>query len=136
MAPSDDPTLTEVSEATPELKRGIALTAFLLMIMLVNPVIVLSYSIFVLPQVIVFPTRAPLWAVMATIILPVVNIVSARAIWIWKRWGLYSFTVSVILAFIVNLIARSRMGYDRIVIGLFGPVLMYFLLRVKWQYME
>ena len=62
------------------------------------------------------------------------NVVLAFFLFLWKRWAFFAFCGSSALIFIVNLIV----GVSPLVavMGLLGPVVLYLILKPKWNLLE
>jgi hypothetical protein len=75
----------------------------------------------------------PAWAVPVLGLLALANFVFAIAIWKWKKWGMYGFVGSAVVAFLVNLIGIGILGS---LFGLVGLAILAFLLRPVWNQMD
>jgi hypothetical protein len=113
-------------------ERGGCLTAFLIFMLILNPLTALYYlfSGSTLRQAL--PTL-PAWAIPTLAILAIANFVFALAIWKWKKWGLYGFAATSLIVFVINLIS---IGFFPALSGLIGLGLLVFLLRNVWGQME
>jgi len=99
---SEPASTTPPSQATPPKQRHGCLTAYLAFIMIANSVTSIMYL-----------TGAgglrenapnlPEWALPILILLGIVNLVCAAALFGWKKWGFWGFACSAAIAFIVNL---------------------------------
>ncbi len=118
------------SSAEPVRQRAGCLSYWLAILMLLNVVGIISYlaggnSVFYLPP------DYPAWAIYLLIVATVVNAVTAYGVWTWKRWGLYGFVAS----FLVAMVAHVIIGVNPIA-GLFtilGLFMLYALLRGQFQ---
>ena len=63
--------------------------------------------------------------------LTLINIILATGVILWKKWGVYGFYAMGVLAYIINV----SFGLDpsKSILGLVGPVLIYFLTKNKWS---
>jgi cell division protein FtsW (lipid II flippase) len=59
------------------------------------------------------------------------NVVAAVGIWFWKKWSLYVYAVSTILAVVVGLLSIGIWSLFYMVLPL---VIVGWLLRTKWSY--
>jgi hypothetical protein len=115
-----------------ERKRGGCLTAFLILMLIGNPLAGLYYLLAGSTVRQSLPTL-PEWAIPVLGLLALANFVFAIAIWKWKRWGVYGFVGSSLVAFLVNLIG---IGILVALFGLVGVVILAFLLRPIWHQMD
>jgi hypothetical protein len=115
-----------------ERQRGGCLTAFLILMLVVNPLTGLYY-LFAGSSLSQSLPSLPGWAVPALGVLALVNFVFALAIWNWKKWGVYGFAASSAIVFVINLIS---LGLLPALTGLVGLGLLAYLLRGVWQFME
>ncbi len=61
------------------------------------------------------------------------NVVAAIGIWYWKKWGMYIYAGSSILALVVGLLT---VGIWSVFYMLLPLVILGWLLRTKWSYFE
>ena len=114
-------------------RRGGCLTAFLLAMMIINPLVAILYlaagSLVQkgLPD-------APSWAIPVLGIFCIVNLACAIALWRWKRWGFYGFVVSAIVALVINIIIG--LPAHQIIAGPVGVIILYVLVRPVWDQLE
>jgi uncharacterized membrane protein (DUF2068 family) len=64
----------------------------------------------------------------------VLNIVAAAGLWFWKRWALYVYAFSTILAVIAGLL--TGIGMYSVFYMVLPFVIVGWLLRTKWNYLE
>lgn len=113
-----------------EKKRGFWLTGFLVLMFIANPLTAFSY--FSNPEAIMIympGATAPVMMVLG--VLAVLNFVVAVGMWLWKRWGVYGYYASVVVAFLINI--YIGLGYMS-VLGFLGVLIIYLLTRKRWQY--
>ena len=115
--------------ATPQ--RGGCLTALLIFMFILNPLVGLYYLFWGSTITQTIPTF-PVWAIPLFVVLSFANLVFAIAIWQWKKWGMYGFVGSALIAFVVNLMS---VGILPAFFGLIGVALLAFLLRNAWSQM-
>ncbi len=61
------------------------------------------------------------------------NVASAVGIWMWKKWGLYLYAASTILALVLGLVTVGMWSTFSIIIPL---VILAWILGEKWDYFE
>ena len=115
-----------------ERKRGGCLTAWLILMLIANPLVALQYLAAGgairqnLPNL-------PAWALPVLALFAFANFAFAFAIWKWRRWGMYGFVGSSAIVFMINL---AILGAGMALLGLLGVVLLAFLLRPVWNQMD
>jgi len=113
-------------------KRGGCLAAFLILMMIVDPLVCLYY-LFAGSTVTEALPNIPGWYLPLLILWCLIDFACALAIWNWKKWGVYGFGASSFLGFILNSI---YFGILFSISGLLGIVLLFFLIRSSWDQME
>ncbi|MBZ0315007.1 MAG: hypothetical protein K8L91_01220 [Anaerolineae bacterium] len=113
-------------------KRGGCLTAMLLLMMVVNPLIGIYYLTAGDAVKDAVPDL-PDWALPVLIVLSFVNFICAIGIWMWKKIGFYGFVGTSIVAAIINLIS---IGPGQAFFGLIGLGILGFLVRPIWDDLE
>jgi len=116
-----------------ERKRSGCLTALLILMLIVNPLIGLIYFLAGSNIKETF-TSAPDWAIPTLGLFAFANFVFALAIWKWKKWGVYGFGISSIVIFAINL--SIGIPVIQALFGLAGFVILIILLRPVWNYLE
>ncbi|MGI9548151.1 MAG: hypothetical protein ACR2MM_12985 [Flavobacteriaceae bacterium] len=112
-----------------EKKRGGCITAFLIFMFVINPLLTIYYLVAgdmvreAMPNI-------PDWAMPVLAVFGLINLGLAIAIWKWKRIGVYGLWVSAVLVLIINL----TIGLTPIqsFMGLLGPLIITLLVRPKW----
>ena len=51
----------------------------------------------------------------------------------WKKWAFFAFCGIAGIAFVINLVIRG--GFSSI-LGLLGPIILYLIMRPKWDLFE
>jgi len=116
---------TEIKEK----KRGGCITAFLIFMFIINPLLSIYYLAAgeavkqALPNI-------PDWAMPVLAIFGLVNLGLAIAVWNWKRFGIYGFWISAIIVLIINL--SIGLSPVQSLFGLLGPIIITLLVRPKW----
>lgn len=115
-----------------ERKRGGCLTAFLVLMLILNPLTGLYY-LFAGSTVRQSLPSMPGWVIPVLGLFALANFVFALGTWNWKKWGVYGFAASSLVIFVVNVIA---IGFVPALLGLVGLVILAFLVRPVWNQME
>lgn len=112
--------------------RGGCLTAFLVAMLVLNPLTSLYY-IFAGEALRRAVPAFPSWAVPLFAVGSILNVVFALAVWRWQRWGVYGFLVTALLTFAINAI---YVGILPGLLGVLGPVILCLLIRPHWAQMS
>jgi mannose/fructose/N-acetylgalactosamine-specific phosphotransferase system component IIC len=115
-----------------QLKRGGCLTAFLIFMLIVNPLVAIYYFVAGSSVAQALP-HMPTWVIPVLGLGCLANFVFAIGIWKWKKWGMYGFAASAGIVFFINAI------YINVLTALWGLVgvgLLAYLLRQAWSQME
>lgn len=112
-----------------EKKRGGCITAFLIFMFVINPLLAIYY-IFAGDTVRDVYPDMPIWAIPALIVFCLINLGLAIAIWKWKRIGIYGLWVSAVLVLLINL--TIGLTPFQSFLGLVGPLIITLLVRPKW----
>lgn len=116
---------------TAEKKRGTLLTLWLDFTLIANAMAALAYFRFGSLVTAVFPKSA--WAIPVFGALALLNMIFTIFLFRWKTWAFFAICASSGIAVLLNFIVG--LGIFSI-LGLFGPVILYLLLRSKWSYLE
>lgn len=119
--------------AETEKKRGVLLTLWLILMFVFNGLTALLYLLgggFIAS---VLPT-IPMWAIYSFGIFSLLNFVFTIFLFIWKKWAFFAFCGSAGIIFIINLVIG--IGIVSTLLGLIGPVILYLILRSKWNLFE
>ena len=73
------------------------------------------------------------WILTLMVIHFLANILAAVGIWYWKKWGLYVYAASTVLAVVVGLLSVGiwSLFYMFLPLAILG-----YILRSKWEYFE
>ncbi|RPI94448.1 MAG: hypothetical protein EHM40_06515 [Chloroflexi bacterium] len=115
-----------------ERKRGGCLTAFLIAMLIINPLVGLYY-LFAGSTLRETLPSLPEWRISVLTILALANFAFAIGIWNWKRWGVFGFAGSALVAFLINAI---QFGFVGALSGLIGVVLLAVLVVPIWNQMD
>lgn len=125
----DDIRAQQAAIAAQHVERGGCLSVFLVLMMIANPIIGLLYLLNgemfrrALPH-------APDWALPVMGILALVNFGCAVGIWMWKKWGVFGTFGVAALGFVMNLMIG--VNPFNAIMGLGGPIILYFLVKERW----
>ena len=114
-----------------ERKRGVWLTAFLVLMVIANALSVFVY--FVNPDMII--TAFPKISLELAYLLGSVclfNVFLAINIWMWKKLAIYGFYIVVIFGVLINL--YIGLGLIGSLSGLMGGMILFLVTRKKMQY--
>ena len=75
--------------------------------------------------------RAPSWIAPLYALGALANVVSAIAVWTWRRWGVYTFCAVAVLILVGNL--SAGISPLSAILGLAGPVILVLLVRSRWD---
>ena len=112
-----------------EKKRGGCITAFLIFMFIINPLLAIYY-LFAGEFIMESLPGIPAWSLPVLAVFGLINLGLAIAIWKWKRIGIYGLWVSAVLVLIINL----TIGLTPVqsFMGLLGPLIITLLVRPKW----
>jgi hypothetical protein len=113
--------------------RGGCLAAFLVAMMIINPLVAILYLAAGSTISKNLPD-APTWAIPVLGIFCIVNFAGAIALWRWKKWGFYAFVVSALVALVVNIMIGIPLF--QVIWGPLGVVILYALVRRVWDELE
>ncbi len=118
-------------EAIEPRRRGFWLTAFLILMFISNPLT--AYLYFSDPGLVtdLYPNANDV-LVYTLALLALANTAFAAGIWAWKKWGVFGFYGSVVLAFCLNL--YIGLGLVGSLFGLIGAVIIYSTTRARWEH--
>jgi hypothetical protein len=114
-------------------KRGGCLTAFLILMLIVNPLTAIYYLIAGSKIRESLPSM-PAWAIPVLIICGIANFAFALAILNWKKLGVYGIVAIAVVAFIINLMSGLPVAIA--LMRLVGVAILLLLVRPVWDKME
>jgi hypothetical protein len=79
------------------------------------------------------PTIQLPWLLGLMVLHSLANVVAAVGIWFWKRWALYLYAASTVLAMVLGLMS---VGFYSLFYMFLPLVIIGWLLRTKWDYIE
>ena len=127
--PVPDPRSFAAEPRTGPRDRGGCLTAFLVLMMIANPLVGLMYL--VTGDAIRRSLHAPDWAIPVLTIASLVNFACAIGIWKWKKWGVYGAVAMAGLGLVVNFTIGIQPM--QAIIGLVGPAILIALVSKLWK---
>jgi hypothetical protein len=108
-------------------QRHGCLTAWLVVIIVVNSVVALLY-LFAGSAIASTFAISRGWAIPVLVIVSAANIGFAIALFLWKKWGFYGFVATSVLALAVNL--AIGLNPVQAVFGLVGVAILYGILHI------
>lgn len=117
--------------AETEKKRGILLTAWLILMLLANAGVAIIYFLFSGLVIALIPTMS--WVIYIVGFLSLLNIVFTIFLFKWKKWAFFAFCAMAGIMFVINILIGTGISS---VLGFLGPVILWLLLRSKWNYLE
>lgn len=115
-------------------KRGGLLTAWLILMLIANAGIAVFYLLIFPLSSIAFKNPPPYWSFPALGIMGILNFVFTIFLFKWKKWAFFAFCVMTGITFVINNVVINMDLFS--IFGLLGPVILYLLLRSKWNYLE
>ena len=112
-------------------KRGILLTLWLILLIIFGLI-----PLFVNLLIIVFPPsllEIPFYSYFIYLFISLANLIFFIFLFKWKKWAFFAFCGSAVIAFIMNL--AIGLGIFAI-FGLAGLVILYLIMRPKWDLFE
>ena len=124
------------SEPTPNVqtKRGGCLTAFLISMLIANPLFGL-YNYVAGPSVAQSLPTMPAWIFPLLGLIGIANFIFAIAIWKWKKWGAYGFLGSFVLAMLLYLMSGADI-LPTVATPLIGISIFLLLVGPIWKQMD
>ncbi len=119
--------------AETEKKRGALLTIWLILILISNGITALSYLFGEGFITSVLPT-IPMWAIYSLGIFALLNLVFTIFLFMWKKWAFFAFCGSAGIILVINLVIG--IGIVFALLGLIGPVILYLIMKSKWDLFE
>ncbi len=124
--------------AKTEKKLGTLLTIWLVIMVIANLFGALTYLIlyklvFIEKIAAVLPAL-PSTAIYILGIIGILNVIFTIFLFKWKKWAFFAYCGSAGIVFIINLIIGT--GIVAALCGLIGPVILYLIMRPKWNLFE
>ena len=73
------------------------------------------------------------WIISLMVVHSLANVVAALGIWFWKKWALYIYMASTILAIFVGLVSIGAWSLFYMILPL---AILGWVLRTKWDYFD
>jgi MFS family permease len=126
----------------PRKERGDLLTVFLVLGIVASILIGLSFIILDIQLLfnatgernLLTTLSMPLWTLTVYPILAILYAFSYIALYRWKKWGLYVLIPTAAMTFLLTVVTFGLR--IELVSGLFGAIIIYVLIRPKWNLME
>jgi hypothetical protein len=113
-----------------ETSRHGCLTAFLVVGIAANTIVILMYTLGSAAMQAIQP-NLPNWALPVLVGLGICNIAFFLAVFRWRRWGFYGFIATSVIAVIVNL--SIGLSVVSSLLGLSGAAILYWVLQMGGQ---
>ena len=110
-------------------ERGGCLTAFLVLMLIANPLVGLVY--FLAGDAMNAATHGHEWARPVLGLMCFVNVACAIGVWRFKRWGVYGFVAMAGAGLLVNV--TLGVGIGSILGAFIGPAILVALVRPLWS---
>ena len=111
-------------------ERGGCLTAWIILVLIANALVALSYLLGGAALQQTYPTISSAVFLLLALI-GALNVVSAIGLWTWHKWGFYLYAVSSIVTFVINVAIGLPILSS--LIGLLGVAILWYLLHKKWE---
>lgn len=109
-------------------KRGFWLSLFLVVVALHGFLGTLFYYVIRTQEALDNP-----WIITLMVLHSLANLIAAIGIWFWKKWALYIYAASTILAIFVGLVSIGAWSVFYMILPL---AIIGWLLRTKWNYFD
>ncbi len=116
-----------------EKKRGALLTIWLAIMLILNIITALSYLL-LNASIASFYPGIPLWIFYLYGLLSLANAVFVIFLFKWKKWAFFAICASAAIIFIMNISVGIKT--TAAIAGLLGPVILYLIMRPKWNLFE
>jgi hypothetical protein len=73
------------------------------------------------------------WIISLMVVHSLANVIAVLGIWFWKKWALYVYAASTILAIVVGLISVGVWSVFYMILPL---AILGWVLRTKWKYFD
>jgi hypothetical protein len=117
-----------------EEKRGLFLTTFLIYLFISSPLAIFSSMTAAFTGQLNYTPLYPRWTVWISSIIRMVYFVSAIAIWLWHKWGIYAFGAASLVMVVISLMAGFPLV--SVVFGLLNFVILLLLVLPRWRLMD
>lgn len=89
------------------------------------------------PTITVLTSKIPFWTVILFGVLSVFDIVFVIFLFKWKKWAFYGFIATAIVGFMLDFYTISiTSALYKTALQSLGLVILYLLLRPKWNFLE
>ncbi|MFH1425508.1 MAG: hypothetical protein ABIG28_02140 [archaeon] len=112
-------------------ERGALLTIWLIIMLILNSLLAIIYFFFGSIVLEAFP-NVPAWAIYLFGLLTLINVVFAILLFRWKKWAFFGLCVVAIISFVINIFIG--VGIFSSFLGLLSPIILYLIMKPKWQF--
>lgn len=116
-----------------EEKRGLLLTTFLIYLMISSLLSMFSSLAATFTEQLAYESVYPRWTAWISGIISLIYIVSAIAIWMWHKWGVFVFGAASLVMIAINLSVGFPVVSALLVLSNF--VILLFLVLPRWRLM-
>ena len=116
-----------------EKERGILLTIWLALMVVGSGIGAILYIFATDLMASAMPT-VPTWVFYLLGILSILNIGFAIFLFRWKRWAFFAFCGIAVIGFVINI--GIGLGIVSSLSGFLGPIILYLLMKPKWDLFE
>ena len=117
-----------------EEKRGLFLTTFLIYLIISSLLYMFNSLISTFTEQLTYTPVYPRWTVWISSIISLIYVVSAIAIWMWHKWGVYAFGTAAVMMIVINLIAGFPIV--SVVFVLLNFVILLLFVLPRWRLMD
>lgn len=116
-----------------EKNRGVLLTIWLILMLVFNGIAAIAYLTAGDAIVTAIPDIQP-WVIYVSGIFGLLNVIFTIFLFKWKKWAFMGYCGLAVITFIMNL--SIGVGIIASLFGLLGPIILYLLLKSKWNLLE
>ena len=106
-----------------EKKRHGCLTAWLILMMIMNPLVILLYLAGISTY-----SYLPGWYIPVMVVMAIINVIGAVLLFKWKKIGFWLFCATTVIGFFINMAAG--LGFLPSLQGLIGLPILYGVLNI------
>jgi len=114
-------------------ERGVLITVWLTLMLIANAITAIIYLFFNSLMSELLPKYYPMLFYLFGIIA-LVNVLLVLFMFNWKKWAFWAFVGTTFITFIIN--ASAGLGIVTSLIGFISPILLYLILRPRWNNFE
>ena len=118
---------------TKEKERGKLISIWLTLMIIANALSAIIYF-FLTPAIIKAFPQVTNWMSYIYGVLALANIVFVIFLFKWKRWAFFAILGVSIAGFVLNIFSGISIIVN--ILGFIGPLLLYLVLKTKWEYFD